>query len=204
MLQFICPRVDHYSQRVFIPGGSGVIVARLDGGRLVREKTLTCVKYPKSVDAMSPDTVCICGVGSGSVSIVDVRDDRIISTLNNPEGVTCEQPNSVAVLGDSIIVKYDIGPLVVYRHGSPDPVRVPLRPEWGYLISISTDRQHHFLITDSRTKNVLVVDVSGEVLHKVEIKAHSSIVDCAVVKRQLWVGCRNSDIVVMSPQYVDY
>ena len=32
-------------------------VARLDGDRLVRERTLTCVRVAISVDVMSPDTV---------------------------------------------------------------------------------------------------------------------------------------------------
>ncbi len=200
MLPPIRPRVDRHSQRVFIPGDGGVTVARLDGDRLVRERTLTCVTHPASVDVMSPDTVYSCGVTRDSVYIVDVRDDRITSVLKNPKSLIHERPHDVAVLGDSFMVSYNEGPLVVYHHGSSDPVRVIPRTGGLSPSSISTDRQHHFLITDSTTNVVFVVDVSGDVLHKVNINTDSKIVDCAVVNRRLWVGCQNGDVVIMSSE----
>ena len=200
MLPSTLPRVDHHSQRVFLPGDRGVTVARLNGDRLVIERELTCVKCPISVGVMSPDTVYICDLISDSVSIVDVRDDSITSALNNPEEMQHEQPHDVAVLGDSVIVNYYEGPLVVYHQGSPDPVRVVPQPVGLSPRSISTDRQRHFLITDWSTDTVFVVEVDGTLRHKININTFSKIVDCAVVNRQLWVGCQNGDIVIMSPQ----
>ncbi len=84
----VCPRVDHHSRRVFVPcWGNGVVVAHLDGERLVRERTLNSVLYAESVDAMSPDTVYVC---DSRVHSVDINHDSITSTLEKPDTVRDE------------------------------------------------------------------------------------------------------------------
>ncbi len=61
LLWSVSPRVEHPSQRVFIPCGfRGVTVARLDGDRLLKERTLICVRHAVSVDILSSDTVYVC------------------------------------------------------------------------------------------------------------------------------------------------
>ncbi len=198
----VCPRVDRHSWRVFVPlRGSGVTVARLDGDRLIRHKTLTCVRDAVSVDVKSPDEVYVSDWSSRSVYIVNVRDDRITSVLEKPETVSDEWPRRLAVLGDSVMVGYTGSILVVYHHGSPAPVRVIPRPAGlGEVIAISTDWHSNFLLTDYDTSCLFAMDVDGNVRHKVNIDSDSMTEDCAVVRRQPWVGCRNGDIVIMSSQ----
>ncbi len=197
--QSILPRLEHHSQRVFIPGDSGVTVDHLDWGRLVKERTLTCVRYAVSVDIMSPDTVY---VSNGSdVSAVDVTNDSVMWTLEQPSTMIHHPPYCLAVLGDNVMVGLFHGTPVMYLHDCPIPDRA--RPQiWGLgcPYTISTERKHHFLITDSTSNAVYVVDASGTLLHRVDIDTTSSTVDCAVVNKQLWVGCKSGDIVIMSTE----
>ena len=210
-----CPRIERHSRRVFVPcWSSGVTVARLREVRLVVEKTLTCVMYAYSVDAMSPDTVYVCDWESASVLVVDVRDDMIKSTLKTPDTVM-GAPQRLAVLGDSFIVSYAErdDSLVVYRHGSPAPIRVieaavpapsgPLPPPSGpkpRVSAVSIDRHLHFMVTGLNRNCVLVSDGSGNLRHTVNVDTAGFTRDCAVIGRQLWVGCSNGDIIIMSSQ----
>ncbi len=134
------PRVDCHSWRVFVPSeGHGVKVARLDGDRLERERTLTRVRGPLSVDVRSPETVYIGG-WSG-VHVVDVRNYRITLTLEQPQPVKCF-PHSLAVLGNSVMVSYGgiSERVVVYSQGNPVPVTVIRHPaKIDNLSSVSTD-----------------------------------------------------------------
>ncbi len=201
----LCPRVDRHSHRVFVPcRDSGVTVARQEGDRLVREKTLTCVSDAISVDVMSPDTVYIGDWHSGSVHVVNIRDDRKTSTLEKQDIVRGKPPLSLAVLGDSVMVGYGYGvsTLVLYRHGSPAPVRVIPRPGGlEYVTAVSTDCRCNYTVTDDETKSVFIIDADGELRHTVNIPdTDSRPRDCAVVDRQLWMGCYNGDIVIMSSQ----
>ncbi len=200
LLWSVCPRVESQSRQVFVPcRDSGVTVARLDGDRLVREKILRCVRDAVCVDAMSPDTVYVCD-GDTGVHVVDVVNDKIASTLEKPRKVMGDS-HRLAVLGDNVMVNYSGGFLVVYSHGSPAPVRVIAYP--GGLKSgsaVSTDCQRYFLATDWSTDSVFVMDVSGNLCHRVHINPDSETRDCAVVNRQLWVLCGNGDVVIMSSQ----
>ncbi len=204
----MCPRVERHSGRVFVPcWDNGVAVARLDhvdgdhGDRLVRERTLFCVRNPCSVDGMSPDTVYVCNHISESVHVVDVRHDRITSTLEQPETLRGELPWGLAVLGDSVMVSYSFGTLVVYRHGNTTPIKViPISAQLKDVSTVSTDCHSNFLITDSITKSVLVMGDGGNVRHIVNMDTISRPRNCAVVNKQLWVGCLNGDIVIMSSQ----
>ncbi len=153
---FVNPRIEHHSRRVFVPYyDRGVAVARLDGDRLVRETVLTCVRFAVSVDVMSPYTVYVCDREGRSVHVVDVRVDRIRSTLITPEAVRGERPDNLGVLGDSVMVGYYCGPLVIYRHGISAPIKVIPRPGGlQQLLAISTDCERHFILTDYDTKSI--------------------------------------------------
>ena len=200
--------MDRHSRRVFVPCyDSGVTVVRLDGDRLVRERTLTCVSYVISVDVMSPDTVYV-GDWRGSVHVVSITDDRQISTLETPDTMRGE-PHSqcwAAVLGDNVMVCYDFSTLVLYRHGSPAPVRVIPRPRGLKLVrAVSTDCRSNYIVADSEARSVYIIDSNGDLQHTVNIPdtdsdPYSGLRDCAVINRQLWVGCGNGDIVIVSSQ----
>ncbi len=200
----LLPRVDcHSGRRVFVPGrGQGVKVVRLDGDKLVREKTLTCVRGAVSVDVMSPDTVYICG--DKRVHVVDVRDNRIMLTLEKPDPVELyERPCRLAVLGNTVMVDYGTltGGLVVYSHGSPVPVRViPYPRGMGYVSGVSTDSRRHFLLTDCHTRSVFVFDASGKLCHRINTDTDNTLMDCVVVNKQLWVWTMSGDIIIMSSQ----
>ncbi len=121
---------------------------------------------------------------------------------NWQDNVTLEKPDirmdnlshSLAVLGESVMVAYGYTDptLVVYRQGSPTPVRMIPRPGGlQELTVVSTDcHSLKFLLTDNVTNCVFVIDTGS-----------STLSDCAVVTRQLWVGCYNGDIVIMSSQW---
>ncbi len=204
-----CPRVDSHSRRVFVPcPGTGVTVAHLDGERLVRERTLTCVKGAESVDVMSSNIIYVRD--GSSVHVVDVRGDKKMLTLERPETVkSYDRPYRLAVLCHCVMVSYGYTErhLVVYSHGSPTPVSVIPCPEGlDEVTAVSTDCQRHFLVivsttkSDSTSKSMLVTHVNGKICHTVDILTDRYIRDCAVINRQLWVGCLNGNIVIMSSQ----
>ncbi len=201
VLWYIHPRADRHSRRVFVPCRDiGVTVARLDGDRLVREMTLTSVKHPESVDVMSPDTVYVGDWHSDSVHAVDVKNDKITLTLTKPDTVK-RLPWRLKVLGDSVIVCYGYDTLVVYHHGSPAPVRViPCPGGLQFVSAVNCHSQDHLMLTDWKVKSVFVIGLSGDLRHTVNINPDSHPVDCVVVTRQLWVGCLNGDIIIMSSQ----
>ncbi len=198
----LCPRVDRHSRWVFIPSEeSGVTVAHLDGDRLVRERTLTCVNDAVSVDVVSPNTIYVGDRRSLCVHVVDVTEDRITSTLEKPDTARGEGPYNLAVLGDRIMVGYGYFTLIVYNDGSPTPVRVIPRPTGlERMTAISIEGHSNFIVTDYKTRSVFVINKNGELCHTVGIDTDKGLRDCAVVNRQLWVGCMNGDIVIMSSQ----
>ncbi len=196
------PRIERYSQRLFVPfPGSGVTVAHLRGEDLVKEKTLSCVKGAVSVDPMSPDIAYVCDWDKACVHAVDVTQDKILHTLESLPGELMDRrPYRIAVLGESILVGYDQAALAVYHHGSLAPVRViPQLDKLQWVSTISTESGGHFLITDDEENCVFVLDVKGELRHRVNVcTKDSAIRDCVVVNRQLWVGCEHSNIIIMS------
>ncbi len=89
--------------------------------------------------------------------------------------------------------------LAVYGHGNLVPLRVFSYPrEVDDLPYIGTDMRRYLVITDERTKSVLVVDLYGNLHHTIKIDTKEIILDCAVVNRQLWVPCDNGEVVIMS------
>ncbi len=193
----VFPRIEHHSRRVFVPrDGIGVTIFRLDNDRLVMETTLAC-PYHNRIDIISADTIYACDLFD---NVKVFRDGKIILTLEKPDTVQ-KGPAGVAVLGNSILVRHDTNVMAIYRHGSPTPVRVlPSHEGTQGPNAISTDCQRHFLVHETYGNSVFVFDVSGNLRHTLNIgtSVSNAPVDCAVVNRQLWVGCSKGDIVIMS------
>ncbi len=195
-----CPHVNRHNSRVFIPcKDDGVLVARLEADSLVRENTLTCVNKPHDMAVISPNMVYISDWDSDTVKVVDVTRDVITTTLKKPDEARYKRPFRLAALGDSIMVTYDGPILVVYHHDNIDPIRVIHTPEGLQNVSsISTDGRDHFLLTDCETRSLFVVNVKGTFKRRININTDSKTLACAVVGRQLWVGCSNGDLIFMS------
>ncbi len=180
------PHVERNTRRVFLPLGTTVIVAHLFGDKLLAERVLTGAKFGViSMDAMSPDIIYVCAADTSHrypVHTIDVREDRITSTLKRPRTVRgTEVSNKLAVLGDNVIVVYTCNyphrnPLVIYRHGHPAPVRVihsPVRLQ--HLSAVDTDWQHNLILTE-RAKSVFIVDVnSGNLRHTIHTDSKQHI-----------------------------
>ncbi len=197
------PRVDHLSGQVYIPCDDDVCVVRYDGGKLTRVRSLRCVRNPRHLAVVSTDALYVCDVPEKSVCLVDVNQDRVTARLDAPREIN-SYPYGVAIVGDTILVSFrDLSSesrLVIYRHGIPTPGKLVLQPPGlTYLGSLSTDNHISFLVADQRSK-VYVLDLSGKVIHTIGLPEHSEPRDCTVIGGQLWVGCREGHIMVMSPQ----
>ena len=197
------PRVDGHSQQVYIPHGlysRGVSLVSWEDNRLTPQPTLKCVDECNSVGVMSPHTLCACDRDSRSVSVISVTDDTVTARLSKPEEVRDKEPWRTAVLGDSVLVRYEGDNLVVYENGVSSPgtmVTWPagLQSVWG----MSSDGVSRFLVCGGDSKAVWTLDVSGKLCDKINVDT-DSVVDCTVMDGKLWVGCYNGDIVIMSPQ----
>ena len=200
------PRVDGHSQKVYIPGGlpSGVSVVSWEDNRLTPHPTLTCVDKCRSVGVMSKYTLCMCDTTNGNVSVVSVTDDTVTATLQKPEEVRNKNPSKTAVLGDSVLIWYEDKNLVVYNKGVSSLSTMVTWPEGLQSVyGMSSDGVSRFLVCDRNSNAVFILDVSGKLCDKINIDTVSPVAvvrDCTVVYRNVWVGCLNGDIVVMSPQ----
>ena len=119
----VYPRVDSHSQHVYIPRAEyrGVSVVSWEDNRLTPQPTLECVGTCYSVGVMSPHTLCACDRDSRSVSVVSATDDTVTARLSKLEEVRDKKPRRTAVLGDSVLVKYEGHNLVVYENGVSSP-----------------------------------------------------------------------------------
>ncbi len=196
------PRVDRQSGRVYIPCESrGVCVVRYDGSKLVPVTTLRCVGDAYSLAVVSTDTLYVSDYSSDTVCLVDVTQDRVTHRLQPPQEVSGVTPDSLAVLGDTVLMVYYSKNLVIYRHGVPTPGKVIPRPQGLKNVhGLTTDHHSSFLLCDQLSRSVHVLDVSGNLTHTIPIPGHSTPLYCTVVGGQLWVGCENGDIIVMSSQ----
>ncbi len=195
------PRVDHHSGRVYIAcGPSGVCVVRYDGSKLVPVTTLRCVGTADSLAIVSTNTLYVIDWDKMTVSLIDDTQDRVTTRLQLPQELTDTPPDNISVLGDTVLVGFD-ETLVLYRHGVPTPGKVMPRPQGlKYVTALSTDHHSSFLVSSGRSHTVSVLDVSGNLTHTIPIPGDRQPRDCTVVGEQLWVGCDNGDIIVMSSQ----
>ncbi len=193
------PCVDHQSGHVYIPCGTGgVCVVRYEGSRLIPVKTLRCV-VALSLAVVSTNTLYVCDWVHDAVFMVDVTQDRVRGRLQSPPEVWGDTPYSVAVLGDTVLVVYGGPSLVTYQHGVPTPGKViPRLQGLGYEYRLTTDHHSSILVTDHVSSTVAVLDASGNLTHTIPIPGDRKAKDCAVVWEQLWVGCANGSIIVMS------
>ena len=195
------PRVDRSTQRLYIPhsiaGGVSVVSA---GDKLVRQAPITCVGRCLSVGVLSPDTLCVCDIDSECVSIVSVKN-TVTGKLNKPAMVRDKQPKFIAVLGNAILTYYGDHDLILYENGvSSRGSVVPWPTGLQSPRGIFSDSVSRFLVCGGSEHSIFILDVSGKLCDKINIDTDSRVEDCTVGGGKLWVGCRNGDIIAMSPQ----
>ncbi len=195
--------MDSHNQQVYIPRDEdrGALVFSWGDNRLTPQPTLECVGKCGSVGVMSPHALYVCDRDSGSGSVVSVTNDTVTAKLSKPEELRDKKPDETAVLGNSVLVEYESDNLVVYENGVFSPCTMVPRPAglqsvWG----MSSDGVSRFLIYDRRSNAVFTLDDSGKLCDQINIDTDSGVFDCAVGGGNLWVGCGNGDIVVLSPQ----
>ncbi len=158
------------------------------------------MQNPHDVDVISPDTICVCDGDTYTVKVVDVTHDEVTATLLKPKNMPMNDtgPIGLAVLGNWITVMYS-SILTIYHYDGTEPVRIiPVPERLNTVSAISTDARGNFLLTDCEAKSVFVVDMEGQICHTVNLDSDSKARDCAIVGRQLWVGCSNGDIMFLS------
>ncbi len=200
------PCIERHSQRIFVACvDGGVIVARFDGRKLIQEKVLRGVKSAVNMVVISPDTICVVH-NDGSkyhANYVNIESGKIITSLAMPKPEAFQTQTSagerLAVYGDSVIIFIPEDQILVYREDGRT-TRLPWPEGLSKVSSIRTDKHGHILVTDPANNIVFVLDSSGRVHARVEIQTDGEIQDCAVIDGQLWVGCYNGEIIIMSPE----
>ncbi len=192
------PRIDHQNGRVYFSCKSrGIYVVKYDGSKLVLITILTCVGRPTALAVISPYTLYVCDLYSDTVCLVDVIQDRVITRLQNR---VHSLPCSIAVLGDTVLVGTVTDKLLTYRHGVPTQGKLLPRPQGLRDIScLATDHHSSFLLVDTVSNTLFVLDISGNVTHIISVPMDMLPRDCTVVGGQIWVACYNG-IIVMSSQ----
>ncbi len=91
--------------------------------------------------------------------------------------------------------------LVTYQHGVPTYGKVLPRPQGlRSVTALTTDNHSSFLLVDDDSHIVYVLDISDNLIYTIPIPGDRWPQDCTVVGGQLWVGCYNGNIIVMSSQ----
>ncbi len=191
--------------------GRGVCVVKNDGVKLVSYvKTLSCVKNIGAVAVVSSDTLYVCKCSSQDKCdppwLVDVSRDRVIGKLKSLQEMSVAgYPDGVAVLGDTVLVKYGNCGLVLYPHGIQGVgQRLRLPPDMQVVGDLTTDYHSNFLMVAHKHHYVHVLDITGKPTHNIPIppwnrdKYARYPQACTVVEGQVWVGYSNGDILVMS------
>ncbi len=197
-VSWVClPRIDS-SHRVYVPCGRfGVRIFRYqDCILLPAREPLRCVDNAMSICVNTADTVLVADATTESVCLVNVPTDTVIRRLGRPAQVQ-GYPNYVSVRGQTVLVCYDENTLVTYRSDRLTLGQVLQPPEGlGTVSSITTDsHSSSFLITDY-TGSVFVLD-DKLLWHRI-YTGGSGLHDCAVVQSQVWVGCDDRDIHVLT------
>ncbi len=202
------PHVGHQTGQVFIPNRCrGIYVVRYDGRKLVRINTLRCVENAGTLAVASPDTLYVCDLARKAVCLVDVTRDMVTCTLETLAQWEIENlgESYISVLGGTALVVNDERfpkKVFIHRHGvSCVSHEVLPQPQEMWSVSgLSTDNHTSFLLIDSVFHNVYVLDISGNFTHTIPIREERIPLDCIVVEGQLWVLCKDGDIVIMSSQ----
>ncbi len=196
------PRVDRQSGQVYIScGPHGVCVVRYDGRKLVRVATLSKdMGSAISLAVMSQDTMYVGEEYTYTVYLRSATQDRDIASLKEPWKER-KWPNGIAVLGDTILVGYEDHDLALYRHGVSTPVKkLPQPPGLDDVSGLTTDYHSSFVLAGRDSDTVYVFDITGKRTHNIPIPGNRRLWDCTVVERELWVGCYDGDIIVLSSE----
>ncbi len=189
------PVVGHFSGRVYVPCKShGVRIALYDRSKLAEIATLSCVKNPGGVAEVSPSTLYICDLDSTTVCQVDVNQDTITAKLQQlPRRVERKWLDQIAFLGDTVLVHYSRD-VVAYRQGAISAFTAIKQ----HVDSLTTDHHSSFLMLDSASRTVFVLDVNCTLTHTIPIPTDQPPLACTVVGNELWVIDKNGKIIIMS------
>ncbi len=200
---------DRHSHRVFFPVRHGVLVARLEGDKLLKERILHSVDVTYDLAVIPLDTLYVCDWDGKAVRIIDGIRDTVTGTLETPVLTDPDmRPYSVAVQGDNIVVGYGIlgFPLsmlmsglgrseratpefsvAVYHHGSLTPIRILHAPDTDVGVFppyLTAGSEGHALLVHNNTATVCVININGDVYHanhKIKVNTDSQIYGCVVV-----------------------
>ncbi len=213
------PSIDRHSHRVFLPVLTSVLVVRLEGDKLVKERILHSVGQVLDLAVIPLDTLYVRD--GWAVHLVDGIHDTVTGTLEKPALANpYPRPCSVTVQGDNIVVcygtdvitlrqsefsRYSQYSLAIYRHGSLTPIRVLHAPnihgEWNRSHLLTAESEGHVLLLSRKNATVCVININENVFcvnHEINVNTGSDICDCTVVNSQLWVACDSGDIIIMS------
>ncbi len=193
------PRIDHQNGRMYYSCMTrGIYVVKYDGSELVLITILACVGRAGALAVVSPYTLYVCDWYGDTVCLVDVIQDRVSTRLQN---TAHGRPWNIAVLGDTVLLGTMGDNLLTYRHGVHTQGKQLPKPQGLRVIScLTTDHHSSFLLVDNVSNTLFVLDISGNVIHTISVPGDMRPRDCTVVGGQIWVACRNGNIIVMSSQ----
>ncbi len=207
------PRLDPQEHLVYVPcEHHGVLVIKWTGEKMVKTGDLKCVASAVAVAVVSRHFLYVADETRSTVCLVDTKADRITSRLEFPETLGGLARYRLAILGDTLLVgcedinfpnrkrrSRNLTNLVMYKHGTSSPVKL-FQPEGlRHLEGLSTDNHSKFLLTDRLANAVFVMGARGDVcqIHGLHLSDLVPI-DSFVRDGQLFVGCENGSVFVMS------
>ncbi len=204
------PRLDPQEHLVYVPCEHyGISVIQLEGEKLVKVRQLRCVAMPVAVTVASPKCLYVVDGASDTIHLVDAKTDRIMTRLEIPEALSGFGPYRLAILGDTLLAGCpqsgtsikktgNLTNLLVYKCGSSNPGKL-LNPEvLRHVEGISTDDHSKFHLADRFAHAVFVLNVRGELCHRIDVSDNLVPMDSAVDGGKLLVGCEDGTILVMS------
>ncbi len=202
------PRVDGRTRRVYVP-------CRRDGLLVFRyNKIDNRFDEEEDVGNIYKDTrMWDVAINSSGMLYGSNWEKRCVDEFSLTEGEQGEtlfkSPQSedgvfrnmfLAVLGDRILLSHGDNELVLCKKnpstGKMQHTQITV-PGLKAVSGITTDGTSHFLLSDSTSMRVFVLDVEGELRFTI-VTDCADMNDCAVVGTELWVGRKNKYIRVMA------
>ncbi len=190
------PRIDVFTQYVYVPCDKGVLVFSCDDDCLTVRKTLKCVECPLSVAVHSTTTLLVCN--AQNICLINVVTDKVIRKFQKPRKEWAKTPTSACVLGETVLVCYDMQTLAKHHIEDAVPALTLQPPEpLDRIYGITTDGHSSFLVTESAYTHgsrghVYVLDTKGNFRHRINAD-DSWLLDCALVESELWVACNRDE-----------
>ncbi len=204
------PRLDPQEHLVYVPCEHyGISVIKLEGEKLLKVNQLKCVAAPVAVTVVSPHHLYVIDGASSTVCLVDAKTDTITTRLELSEALSGFEPYRLAILGDTLSAGClppgastdsadSLSNLLVYKCGSSNPGKL-VRPEGlRHVEGMGTDNHSKFLMADRFVHAVFVLNVRGELCHRIDVTDNLVPMDSAVDGGKLLVGCEDRTILVMS------